>query len=946
MRQVERLSGVIDQPKPAHDPKFHFYVPRRFSYILWAPVYLQPFGARVGRLMRGISVRRAALAVLFALCAQAGAAEDHASAALGVPVDLAAAILPDPDVGFGALPNGLHYAVMRSATPAGALSLRLSFGVGAFDEESGERGAAHFVEHMAFSGGQNAHEAGLETQFANAGVEFGRDQNARTDLFSTTYSLDLLNDQPSSLDLAFTWLRKVADGTAFSGDSVDRERAIILAERQVRLGPERMAQEDAQRLLTPGLRSTRPDTFGSPDELRSLTGTTLQNFYRRWYRPDNAFVVAVGDEPRDVLERRIRDAFGSWRSEGPKPLRVAFGKPDEGRGLDIRTRVETRLSARISVCRVGAAHREPVGDVTRLRDTLLTKLWIDILNRRLAASTKPDDAPFLSSEAFLSADLREARITCVDTLPFLGGWNRALRATEAERRRLSERAPTQQEIDDAIDTERARLRGSMRASATRSSSELASLIAEKQSAGDVVASPTEAFRAFDTALERVSPRDVLDAVARDWSGGGPLVMLSTEEPVSPDAVRRALDTGQHAPADEAARPGQAVAWAYTKFGERGRVAKRETIAAPEFVRVTFENGVVLNFKHTDFERDAVKVRVWFGAGRREIPGRKLVAAEFGSQLFAYMGLRRNDIQDMQELFSQTGWDATLQIGDDAFVLKGATSPRGLDTQLQILAAFASDPGFRESYNARIPTVMDYLYRRARSERELVARYALESAIGGAALPGLPPRQDLLGLRAADIARLFKPALTGAPLEVTIVGDVDETTATEYVAETFGALPARNAGNRALADTAFLRFPDRQIAPVRTTQEGPADVAVVAADWPLFVASPERRREEVSLMLLQKVFDNKLRHRIRQEMGKSYAPAVSMFTPDNADQGYIQALVETSPQDADLVRAEIGGIAARPRCAWIPRIRQRSTIWAKPMPPPETTRTPFASSKKG
>ncbi len=857
--------------------------------------------------MSRICARRAGLAALFALYACVCAADEHSSGQPAAPIDSAAAILSDPDIRFGVLPNGLHYAVMRNATPAGALSLRLSFDAGAFDEEKGERGAAHFVEHMAFSGGQNAHEAGLETQFANAGVEFGRDQNARTDLFSTTYSLDLLNDQPSSLDLAFTWLRKVADGTAFSQDAVDRERAIILAERQVRLGPELVAQEDAQRLLTPGLRSTRPDTFGSPDELRALTGTSLQNFYRRWYRPDNAFIVAVGDEPQDQLEQRIRDAFASWRSDGPKPVRVGFAKPDERRGLDIRTRTETRLSARISVCRVGAAHLEPVDDVTRLRDTMLTKLWTGILNRRLAAVTKPDDAPFLSSEAFSSNDLREARVSCVDTVPLLGGWNRALRASEAQRQRFSEQGPTQQEVDDAVDAERARLRGGMRAAATRTSGELAVLIADKEAAGDVVASPTEAFRAFDAAVERISPRDVADAFAKDWSGGGPLIMLSTEDPVSPDAVRQALETGGRAPPDAAARPAKAAAWAYAAFGTRGAVVKREAIASPEFVRVTFENGVVLNFKHTDFERDAVKVHVRFGAGRREIPDRKRVAAEFGSQLFAYMGLGRNDIQDMQELFSQTGWDAALEIEDDAFVLKGATSQRGLNIQLQILAAFATDPGFRETYNARMPTLMDYLYRRARSEPELVARYALESAVGS---EGLAPRRELLGLRAADIAHFLKPALTDAPLEVTIVGDVDEAAATEYVAETFGALRPRKAGNRDRGDASFLRFPDHPIAPVRTTREGPAEVAVVGADWPLYVAVPERRREEVSLMLLRKVFDNKLRHRIRQEMGKSYAPEVEMFTPDNADQGYMQALVETSPQDADIVRAEIRDIAAR------------------------------------
>jgi zinc protease len=377
-----------------------------------------------------------------------------------------------------------------------------------------------------------------------------------------------------------------------------------------------------------------------------------------------------------------------------------------------------------------------------------------------------------------------------------------------------------------------------------------------------------------------------------------LINISTGTLVSPQAVRQTWNEAQRDRLDVVPKAAKAAAWAYTGFGSSGRVAKRETIATPGFVRVTFDNGVILNFKHTDFERDQVKIRVKFGAGRREIPPRELVAAEVGSQLFPYMGLGRNDIQDLQQLFAQNGWDATLMVLDDGFVLKGATTERDLKTQLQILTAFVSDPGFRSSYDARLPTLIDYLYRRYRSDPASVVRYALESALDTRGALGLPARAELLTLQTSDIAKLLKPALTGAPLEVTIVGDVDEAAATEYVAETFGALRQRVSGSRDRGDATFLRFPDHEISLVNATHEGQIDVA------------PERRREEVSLMLLRKVFDNRLRHRVRQEMGLSYAPTVSMFTPDNGDQGYVQALVETSPDDAGLVRAEVRAMAAR------------------------------------
>ena len=65
-----------------------------------------------------------------------------------------------------------------------------------------------------------------------------------------------------------------------------------------------------------------------------------------------------------------------------------------------------------------------------------------------------------------------------------------------------------------------------------------------------------------------------------------------------------------------------------------------------------------------------------------------------------------------------------------------------------------------------------------------------------------------------------------------------------------------------------------------------------------------------MTLLTNVFDNELRHRVRQELGKSYAPTVQLLTPDNADQGCIVAVVETSREDADTVVAEIRALALR------------------------------------
>ena len=91
---------------------------------------------------------RRSIAAYLAVLAFAGAGP--ASSAQPAPADSALA-QPDPAMILGRLPNGLTYAVKQVSATEGA-SIVLYMKAGAFQEEPGERGLAHFIEHMAFRG--------------------------------------------------------------------------------------------------------------------------------------------------------------------------------------------------------------------------------------------------------------------------------------------------------------------------------------------------------------------------------------------------------------------------------------------------------------------------------------------------------------------------------------------------------------------------------------------------------------------------------------------------------------------------------------------------------------------------------------------------------------------------------------------------------------------------
>src|SRR5690242_10272061 len=89
-------------------------------------------------------------------------------------------IPPDPAVRQGVLANGMRYAILKNATPAGAVSVRFSVAVGSTHEEKDQRGFSHFVEHMAFRGSKNFPDGELNRSLERLGLRFGADTNAST----------------------------------------------------------------------------------------------------------------------------------------------------------------------------------------------------------------------------------------------------------------------------------------------------------------------------------------------------------------------------------------------------------------------------------------------------------------------------------------------------------------------------------------------------------------------------------------------------------------------------------------------------------------------------------------------------------------------------------------------------------------------------------------------
>jgi zinc protease len=842
---------------------------------------------------------------------QAPGGVDERKAVATPVVNDALAIDANPAVTQGVLPNGLRYALRHNESPRGGVSIRLAVAAGAYDAEENEVGVAHFVEHMTFAGAGPSDETAYANAFQGFGVDHGRDRNAHTSLRETSYELDLPESTGPALDLAFRWLRQVADGATFPAAGVETEKGVLLNESRERQVAAYQAILELGAFEEMRTRDVRRKAADPEDSIRATTPERLKTFYAKWYRPDNAVLVMVGDLPLEEMRQRLAAAFGSWKPSqaGPLPRHAAFDTINLRAPPAEDVVLEPNGIPMLAACRNQQGVDDHLDTLPKLRRATASDAWANILTERLSRLTRQPDAPFSNAVMGEDDNDKAARGACLTMFPRAGDWQRGLAAVQTELRRFAAFGPSDQELKDAVHDLRVSYWSQHKSETVGASPAMAAALADALALGDPIPGD-DADAVFDKATKGLTVADVRAAFAADWAGSGVRLAYVTSAAPPAGALTKAWADGEAAPAPTtdlaAAKP---VIWPYASFGKPGKVVARQAFPTLDMVRLTFANGVVAYVKTLDGEAERkVVARVSFGAGRRELAPNEALSGMLGAKLTPFMGLKKIGFADMRRALQEHAWQVDYDIGDTQSALGGTTWPSDLNIELQVLAAFVTEPGFRDEVDATLPEAMRAGLRVMRAEPAA----AVQLALGDALRPGLPSllpgEADLTRLRASDFAAQIGPDLTIQPLEITLVGAIDEKTATPLLAATFGALPPRVAVDRSRPDAWFIKGFDKPLAPIRVNLPG-ARTAAVGAVWPLWDGTPDRRREEKAVEMAGRILSDQLRKRIREQLGKTYSPAVEVDIADHSDQGLALALVDTDPADVEQVRAEVTAAAA-------------------------------------
>jgi zinc protease len=866
-------------------------------------VIVKPFLSRVSSAAIAIAILTGSAPAFAATAPSVATAQKSAVNGWGVPLT---DVTPDSSIKYGTLPNGMKYAIMHNATPKGTASVRLRFEFGSIAETDNERGLAHFIEHMAFNGSTHVPEGDMVKILERQGLEFGPDTNAVTSFDSTTYMLDLPKADAEHIDTAMFLFREVASELKLDPAAVDRERGVILGEKRARDNFQYHQVVDMLGFQIP--RTPYPERLpiGVDSVLKSASADTIRSLYQRYYRPENATLVFVGDADPAIVEGKIRKTFADWKDASAAGAPLPRGKVDLARPAAFDTFVDPAVATTVNYT-IARPWEDPADTLAERKRKIAEGVATAMFNRRLQKLVNTPGSPLLGGGMGTDEERDAALMTSVVLAAKDGAWKDALTAAEQEVRRALEHGFTASELKTQI----ADMTGALHAAAdqadTRTNKSLANTILGVVGRDRFVTTPKFKAAEFDAVAKTLTPEKVNAAFRELWKGSAPLVHVSAKQDIPTQQLAAAFDASR-AVAVAAPQASEAQAFAYDSFGPAGTAASDTRVADLGVRTVRFANNVRLNIKKTDFEAGKVRFIVRLGSGILDLPKSEPGLAPMLTITSATAAVKKHSLDELKDLLAGKVITVGTKVQDDAFVASGATTPQDLALQMKVSAAYLLDPGFRPEAAGQWANAVPVIEKQVEAQPEAVAGVRLPILLASGDQRFGMPKAAVLSKRTFDEAKAaLAPVIASAPIEITIVGDVDENAAIAAVASTFGALPARkldDAVDPAVAKASFRA--DR--SPIVLTHDGPEDKAMVEAVWP--TTDDSNFREVVGVGLLKDVLDLMLTDSVREKLGDSYGVSLSSNMSDTFKGfGYLSAAAVVAPDKADEVDKAIAEAAA-------------------------------------
>ncbi|MBF4336059.1 M16 family metallopeptidase [Vibrio anguillarum] len=837
----------------------------------------------------------------------------------------------------GQLENGLRYQLVHNTTPAHAVIMRMRIAGGSLVESEQEQGLMHLLEHMAFKGSDSVAEGEMIRQLERLGLSFGSDTNAVTQFNQTVYEFNIAQGDSQKVATGLGLMREIADRLKLEPKALDQEKPVVVAEWKERNSADVDNYRQQLSFLYPRSPLSKRLPIGDLDVVKHASSEQLRSLYQRFYTPERTTIIVVGDLDVAQAEEQIKRLFSNWvPHRDAVPLRADhLMLPAVRTHLQADAFFDARLPTQISLGVIAPQERQ-ADSVESRHEMILESILSNLLYQRLLPHLI-DQEGITNAFVHIEQDFGIASRMELSLVTLPEQWRHGLTLLEQTVRQAIRYGFNQSEIDQAIKAMHADYQQREASSDTLHSFSIAQGLVTSDAQQFVPIEPTFALALFEAYQPQITAARLHDLLTERWQGK-PWIYLSG--PYKVEKINQTLldvyEQSQKQPV-EPYQISSVEAFAYREFGEAGTLVHDKRDPETGIRMLKFANGVKLNIKPTELEKNVIYLNLSLGFGEYPLPRKEGIQALFNDG-FVAGGLEQHSFQQLIHLFSAANVTTGFNVGTLGFASQDFTNQASLDQQLALQTAFLTSPGWREEGMNQF------------RQRVLAASNSQNTTPEEAFWTVLPellhpddPRfrshdEELLKRHFSELAPVFASAVDKGLLEIAIVGDLDEEKTIQSVAKTLGALPRHPEKELQVERVEFPSLPASHIV----EHQGSANAAALAWLWP--TTDKVNAEHYAKLMLLEEVLSILLTEEVREKAGASYSPypfSSNDFLPTGF--GYLGLFSVTDTTQLKLVEESFDAVLSRvkaehgidadllqrakqPLVQWLDSLPEKNAFW--------------------
>ena len=709
----------------------------------------------------------------------------------------------DTAIRKGVLPNGLTYYIRYNNWPEHRANFYIAQKVGSLQEEENQRGLAHFLEHMCFNGTTHFEGNGVIEWCRAHGIEFGGDLNAYTSIDETVYNIsNVPTTSQGALDTCLLILSDWADGLTLDPKEIDKERGVIHEEWRLRSSASQRMLERALPKLYPGSKYGQRMPIGLMSVVDNFKPKELRDYYEKWYHPTSQGIIVVGDVDVNHTEAMIKKLFcGIKNPVNPTPV-VEEAVPDTPAPIVV---VEKDKEQRQAVAELMFKH-----DVfpDSLKNTIINLIQgytkgaaMSMLNNRMKEAAQQSGCPFVgasaSDDTYLFSKTKDAfTLGVAPKAP--EKISEAVKAAFVEARRAAEFGFTSTEYKRYQEDYLSSLDKVYSNKEKRTNDSFYSQCLNNFLEDEPMPSIEYTYPVLKQLVPRISVQMINEYMkellpATDSN----LVVLS----LNPEKEGAFYPTeAQFLEALKAARAEKLEAYVdnvkdeplMAQLPKAGSIKKEVKNEKLGYTELTLSNGIKVVLKKTDYKKDEVRLS-GEGEGGSSLYGLKdLYNTKLFNSVIGISGLANFSSTELQKALAGKIANANLSISDRKMALGGSSTPKDVETMLQMAYLYFNKINKDQKAFDNLMTQLALSLK----NRDKQPEAAISDSLTATLYDHNPRMQSLKadGLKEVNYDRILEMAkectASARGWEFTIIGNYDEATIRPLICQYLGALSTK------------------------------------------------------------------------------------------------------------------------------------------------------------